>query len=216
MSQLLSTAADAEKQPKRRAMVDAAESLFLQHGYEATSMDAVARMAGVSKATLYAHFTSKDLLFATIVGERGVMLKLDEGDFPEQVDDLTGALNRIGLRWMDFMMRPRTLAIYRIAVAESARFPELGRAFYDNGPVRTRARLADWLAGLRAKHLIEADDLDIAAMQFQALLRGSMFMSAALALDPMPDEAEIARSVRAAVSTWVRAFGRRDVPPAAA
>ena len=55
--------------PKRQLVLDAAASLFMAHGYGAVSMDAVARAAGVSKATLYAYFSSKDQLFATIIGE---------------------------------------------------------------------------------------------------------------------------------------------------
>ena len=57
--------------PKRRQIVAAAESLFLAHGYGAVSMDAIAKRAGVSKATLYAHFASKDALFAGIMAETG-------------------------------------------------------------------------------------------------------------------------------------------------
>src|SRR5271157_6368560 len=55
--------------PKHQLVLDAAATLFMAHGYGAISMDAIARAAGVSKATLYAHFSSKDLLFATIVRE---------------------------------------------------------------------------------------------------------------------------------------------------
>jgi len=200
--------------PKRRAMIDAAEDLFLSHGYEATSMDAVARQAGVSKATLYAHFTSKDLLFATIVGERGILQKFDDADFPDEPDDLRACLVRIGECWLEFMMRPRTLAIYRIAVAESARFPEVGRAFYENGPKRTHARFTDWAQTLQDRGMIEANDLPTAAVQFFALLKGSMFMRATLALDPAATARDIAASVGVTVDTWLRAYGRRIAPPA--
>ena len=209
----LPQAASATVSPKRRAVIDAAEQLFLAHGYGDTSMDAVARLAGVSKATLYVHFTSKDVLFATIVGERGMMQKFDETDLPAEIDDLRASLMRIGHCWLDFMMRPRTLAIYRIAVAESVRFPELGRAFYLNGPAKTHRRFAEWARGLQARGMIEVEDLDSAAWQFFALLRGLMFMRATLAVDP-PDAAEIDAGVRDAVQTWLKAFGRRVSPPA--
>ncbi len=205
---------DVDLSPKRRAMIDAAEHLFLAHGYEATSMDAVARQAGVSKATLYAHFTSKDLLFATIVGERGITQVLDDADFPEDSDDPRACLTHIGQCWLEFMMRRRTLAIYRIAVAESGRFPELGRAFYENGPVRNRDRFARWARSLRQRGLIEADDLETAAVQFFALLRGSMFLRASLAIGSAATEPEITEAVAVAVDTWLRAFGRRIAPPA--
>lgn len=208
--------AELDLSPKRRAMIDAAEQLFLLHGYGATSMDAVARLASVSKATLYAHFTSKDLLFATIVGERSMTMLLDDADFPADADDPHACLIRLGHRWLENMLLPRTLAIYRIAVAESLRFPELGRAFHENGPVRTRKRFAEWAQLLRDRGLIEAQDLDLASMQFFALLRGSMFLRASLGIPPLATEAEIAKNVADAVDTWLRAFGRRSAPPALA
>ncbi len=66
--------------PKRHAVLDAAATLFMAQGYGAVSMDSIAREAGVSKATLYAHFTSKDRLFATIITE-ACQSKI--GRFPE-------------------------------------------------------------------------------------------------------------------------------------
>ncbi|MQT72625.1 TetR family transcriptional regulator, partial [Pseudomonas sp. FSL R10-0071] len=52
---------------KRQAILDAAKSLFLTHGYANTSMDAVATLAGVSKLTVYSHFTDKETLFSSAI-----------------------------------------------------------------------------------------------------------------------------------------------------
>jgi TetR/AcrR family transcriptional repressor of mexJK operon len=193
--------------PKRRQVVDAAQDLFLAHGYGAVSMDAVARTAGVSKATLYAYFASKDQLFATIIGERGVSAGLDESLFPELAGDLRATLDRIGQAVLHFMLRERTLAFYRIAIAESARFPELGRAFHASGPKRFLDRVATWLTGQQAAGLVRQADMAVATEQFMALLRSGVFLRASLALPPEPTEVEIDATVAAAVDTWLRAFG---------
>jgi TetR/AcrR family transcriptional repressor of mexJK operon len=192
---------------KRRQVVDAAEQLFLAHGYGAVSMDAVARTAAVSKATLYAHFASKDQLFATIVGERGLSVTLEDSLFPEQVTDLRATLEAIGQRVLRFMLRERTLAIYRIAIAESSRFPELGEAFFANGPQRFCERVRGWLAIQQQSGLLRPADLDVATQQLMALLRCGVFLRATLALPPAPSEAEIDGTVSSAVDAWLRAYG---------
>ncbi len=200
--------APTEASPKRRQVLDAAEALFLEHGYEPVSMDAVARKAGVSKATLYAYFPSKDRLFATIVAERGMAHVLDDAAYPPDGSDIRAAMTEIGGRVLRFILRPRTLRIYRIAVAESVRFPELGQAFYEAGPQRSCGRFETWLLRQEAAGLVALPDPLLAAQQFMALVRSCVFLRATLEVPPTPDEAEIERTVASAVETWLRAYGR--------
>lgn len=198
--------APAELSPKRRQMLEAAAGLFIAHGYAQVSMDAVARAAGVSKATLYAHFTSKDMLFASMVGEACQRNTALESNFPPVVSDIRAALTAIGTRGLTFLLQPHTQAIYRVAVAESGRFPELGRAFMQNGPQRFLDRLAAWLAEQAAAGHLTIADPRIAADQFAALLRASLFLRVTLGLAESHSEAEITDSVTAAVETFLRAF----------
>lgn len=199
----------SELSPKRLQIAQAAERLFLAHGYGAVSMDQVSRTANVSKATLYAYFPSKDALFAAIMCDKGIDNPLGEDLFPVDVPDLRAALEAIGFRMLRFMLRDRILAIYRIALAESVRFPELGRAFYENGPVSMMRRFSDWLVMLRDAELVDIDDLTIATHQFMALMRSGLFFRRSLAIGPAETEQEIELTVRAAADTWLRAYGRR-------
>lgn len=205
---VLDAPAAEDGSPKRRLILDAARELFLAHGYGAVSMDTVARRAGVSKATLYAHFTSKDELFATMMDQCTLPDMVEERLFLLATDDLHAALTAIGRVALQFLLHEERLAVYRIAVAESARFPELGRAFYSRGPQRSLERLQEWLTEQQAAGRVRADaDLEMAAHQFGALImRAGLFMRATLALPPPPTEAEIDRTVAAAVDTWLRAF----------
>ncbi len=198
-----------ETSPKHRQIIAAAEALFFAHGYGAVSMDAVARQAGVSKATLYAHFVSKDKLFASIVADKGQDNPVVESLFPDTVTDLRAALLEIGQRLLRFMLRERTLSILRIAIAESARFPELGEAFYTNGPQKFRDRFLAWLDTLAAAGLVETPDPLTATYQFMSLLRSDMFLRAGIGVPPPPGEVEIDATVTGAVETWLRAFGAR-------
>jgi TetR/AcrR family transcriptional repressor of mexJK operon len=198
----------AEASPKRRQMLDAARRLFLAQGYGAVSMDAVARTAGVSKATLYAHFASKAALFGMLMADGcSQMLLPEENLFPAEVADLRPALEALGGRTLRFMLREDWLAIYRIAMAESVRFPELARSFYANGPVRTLARTRDWIAQQQAAGKVRADaEPEMAAQHLMALLRSALFLRATLGLPPAPEGADIDRAVAGAVDTWLRAF----------
>jgi AcrR family transcriptional regulator len=194
--------------PKRRQVTEAAEKLFLAQGYGAISMDQVARTAGVSKATLYAYFPSKDSLFAHIVASKGGENPMSDDLFPTENIDLRAALEAIGVRVLEFMLRERTLAIYRIALAESGRFPELGRAFYENGPHLFTRRFVSWLEKLRDLGLVEVEDLTLATHQFMALMRCGVFFRRSLSLPPEPSADEIQRTVKAAADTFLKAFAR--------
>jgi TetR/AcrR family transcriptional repressor of mexJK operon len=193
--------------PKRHAIVEAAAMLFMAHGYGSVSMDAIAREAGVSKATLYAHFASKDRLFATIVGGKCARVALDESTFPDtDTGDVRVALTAIGLRLLRFLLAPETQAILRIVIAESVRFPELGAAFIEAGPVQFIAHLRDWLMGQDRAGRLSVPDATVAADQFGALLRPMLFLRTLAGVPPTPSEDEITVTVADAVTTFLRAY----------
>jgi TetR/AcrR family transcriptional repressor of mexJK operon len=194
--------------PKRRAILEAAAALFMAEGYGAVSMDAVARGAGVSKATLYAHFGAKDRLFAAIITEAcQVMREACLGEAESAELPPREALRRMGRHWLGFLLGPRALAVRRIVVAEGVRFPELARAFYDNGPSVTRAWLAGWIQAEAARGRLRCPDADRAAEQFLALLTGDIVLRATLGLGEPPDAPAIEAQVEAVVDTFCRAFG---------
>ena len=166
-------------------------------------MDTVSREAGVSKATLYAHFTSKDKLFAAVISsecERHVRML-------EQVEaeklPIREALLRFGTNFADFLQRPEVVAIHRQIVAEAPRFPELGRAFYEAGPTVVLRILADFLRRAAARGEIKAPDPELAAQLFVALVKGECQFRAELGF-PLVSEDERDRLVEAAVDLFVK------------
>jgi TetR/AcrR family transcriptional regulator, mexJK operon transcriptional repressor len=193
--------------PKRQAILHAASELFIARGYGAVSMDAVAKEAGVSKATLYAHFASKDRLFATIIND-ACRQNIAVVDFmPESAPDLAAALTALGGRMLRFLLEDRALAINRVVTAESVRFPELGRAFYDNGPGVFRRAFGAWLAAQTEAGRLRVPDPEMAADQFIGMLRSAgIYTRATLGLPPPPTEAAIDATVVAAVATFLRAY----------
>ena len=192
--------------PKRQAILVAAGDLFVAQGYGAVSMDAIARAASVSKATLYAHFASKDVLFATIIREACRENVSASAFMPDAGVDIRRALGDLGRRMLRFLLEPRTLAIYRVVIAESARFPELGRGFYESGPGLFRSVFAEWLGQQQASGRLRVDDAGMAAEQFIGMLRSGLYTRATLGLAAPPWDQEIESVVASAVAVFVRAY----------
>ena len=190
---------------KTDQIMAAAGTLFLEHGYGATSMDAIARRAGVSKATLYAHFTNKDDLFAAIVATecaRAVPALID----PE-LESLPVAegLYRLGRDFLELLLSISALSVYRVVVAETPRFPELGRAFYRSGPERSLALVADYLERAHQKGDLEVADPREAAALLLGMIRGFPQLRCLLGVGEVPvPAAERNRHVQAAVTLFVQ------------
>jgi TetR/AcrR family transcriptional repressor of mexJK operon len=197
----------AETSPKRAAILKAAAKLFLASGYASVSMDAVAREAGVSKATLYAHFTGKEALFGAIVEERCLAIAAEAERLAAQAVSSGRALRDVGRILLHFLMQPATLAMHRVVIAEGTRFPDLARAFYAAGPATTRAWMTRRMAEEQRHGRLRADaDPAVAAEQFAALMRGDLYLQAVLG-HASPDESEIAEVVDRAVEMFLRAYG---------
>jgi len=198
-----------EASPKRRAILEAAAALFMAEGFGAVSMDAVARAAQVSKATLYAHFPGKEALFLEIIGNN--CRKMQEMmDVALSASGLTleGALSELGQQWLRFLVRPEVRALHRVVIAEGQRFPHLARDFYAGGPQSVRRWLANWLAGQQRAGRLRADaDLMQVAEQFLSLLRGDLFLRATLGLVTEVEESEVVALAARAAQAIVRLYG---------
>lgn len=199
---------EAVRGPKARAILDAAAELFLAQGFAAVSMDAVARQAGVSKATLYAHFPGKDALFAAMVAERCDRMAAEAAALAGHGDGPEAALRRLCRAVLAFLVAPSTLAIHRTVQAEAGRVPGLAEAFFAAGPGAGRARLAGWIAEEQRSGRLRADaDPVEAAGHLGALLRGDLWLRAGLGVPPAPDGDAVELAATAAATVFFRAYG---------
>jgi TetR/AcrR family transcriptional regulator, mexJK operon transcriptional repressor len=160
----------------------AARTLFLKLGYGETSMDAIARHAAVSKATLYSHFAGKDALFAALVVTECRHLSDEIGRRALDEPDIRDALLRVAHDFNNLLCTGYGLTMYRIVVAEVPRFPELGRIFYDSGPTIMIDRIAEMLRRAADRGLLDIRDPRIAAIQFISLARGELHLTGVLGL----------------------------------
>lgn len=184
-----------------------AREVFMADGFEGANVDDIARAAGVSKATLYSYFPDKRLLFIEVattecarMADRTLEL-IDETAPPRPV--LTIAAQQI----VPFLLSEFAQQCFRICVAERDRFPELGRAFYANGPEMGKRRLKDYMAKAMARGELRIDDLDLAAEQFSELCKAKLWTRAVFGIQTRFTPAEISDVVTNAVETFMARFG---------
>ena len=198
---------------KRRAILEAATTVFLSNGYLGTSMDEIAALARVSKQTVYKHFADKERLFSEIV-----TAEVDEIANPNtdevlkltETGDLERDLRRLARRQLRAVMEPRLLQLRRLVIGESGRFPQLGRLFYERGPGRTIDTLATMFERLASRGVLELDDPRLAAAHFNWLVM-SIPLNQAMLLghDEPATPAELNRYADAGVRAFLAAHRTR-------
>lgn len=196
---------------KRRAILEAATTLFLDKGYVSTNMEEIASLAAVSKQTVYKQFSDKETLFREIV--LGVTRDLDEDSdadvlsLPDGDGDVEAELLALAGTLLRVLLAPRVLRLRRLVIAEAARFPELGRAYWEAGFERGLAAIAARLRHLTERGILRIDDVDVAAGHFAGLLlwvpmNKIMFCGVELADD------DVARHAASGVTTFLAAHRR--------
>jgi AcrR family transcriptional regulator len=191
---------------KRRQIMDGARTVFLSAGFDGASMNDIARAAGVSKGTLYAYFTSKEELFAAIIRaekaqavERLCHFKR-EGDVREMLTDF-------GVRLISRICEPGTLALSRVVIAAAEKFPNVGRAFFEAGPLYGATRLADELVALEKSGVLTVPDPERAAWHFLDLCQSYVFKRLLFGVVESVSAEEIEAAVKAGVEVFLRAYG---------
>ncbi len=153
-------------------MIAAAGASFFAHGFAATSIEQVAADAGVSKVTVYSHFSDKRGLFAAAVEQECARMsgyfRIDlafEGSLEEQ-------FSRIGTAMTAFLARPEMIQFERRVAAETEHDPAIGIAFLDAGPRRMRSQFTALLQTLVADGKLDIADPALATEQFVSMCKG--------------------------------------------
>ncbi|WP_420563590.1 TetR/AcrR family transcriptional regulator [Thalassobaculum sp.] len=196
---------DDGQDPKTRQILNAAAAAFMEHGFGPASVDLIARNAGVSKATVYTRFASKEAMFEAVVERERRRRHLDDV-LTDSHPDFETRLRAWAAGMVRVFTDPITTKVYRMVVAESPRFPELGRAFYRSAPMATRECLARQLELHGAEAGLAIDDPMQAAADFIGLLRGDLQLRVLLDVEHQPDANRIDAVVDHAVRLFLRAY----------
>jgi AcrR family transcriptional regulator len=196
-------AGSGRQNTRREALLRAAAEVFFEQGYAATSIDAIIERAGGSKRNIYDTFKNKEGLFSAIVTQNAdrilssLVIERIEGR------DLQETLTAFGRQLMEAYMSPSLLGVYRIAVAEANRFPDLVKAFYERGPGRATARLTEILEAAGKRGEIRAGDYPRMADHFVGMIRDNLHLQVVLGLRPPPSTDEAWETVRSAVEIFL-------------
>lgn len=202
---------DGTIEPKKGRKFDqvlqGARQVFMSDGFEGASVDDISRAAGVSKATLYSYFPDKRFLFmevARIECARQADHAIETIDMNAPVDKV---LCQIAIEMVDFITSNFGKQIFRICVAESDRFPELGCQFYESGPLLIRNRLSEFFAKAVERGELQIDDLDFAAEQFHALCKADLFPRMICNINSNFSRDEKLRVINGAVEMFMARYG---------
>lgn len=196
---------------RREALLKAATTAFLEHGYGGTTLDMIIQRAGGSKRTLYDLFGDKAGLFSAVMSElsQNLLQRIERQDLEHST--LAEGLQSYGENFVKFILAPTELALYRVLVAESPTFPELGAEFFHSFPDTIRRRMVQYFEKYMARGELNIDDADMAASQFLGLCAGSLHLRAVLYPASLPSEEQITLFVRRAVDLFLHGLQpRRD------
>jgi AcrR family transcriptional regulator len=203
------TGADARgDSAKRRQILDGARRTFLAQGFDAASMNEIARAAGVSKGTLYVYFKSKEELFEAIVEaqcrEQGEQIFTLDSE-----TDIESELKRLGREFSRFMVRPGGVSELRTVIAIADRMPELGTKFYLAGPALGTRRLREYLEERVAAGVLVPHDCEVAAAQLIDACVSTTFKPMLFNHAGPPSEERIGHVVDMAVDAFLAAYRKR-------
>jgi TetR/AcrR family transcriptional regulator, mexJK operon transcriptional repressor len=191
---------------KQQKILEMAAKLFLQNGYEGVSVDEVTRAAGGSKTNVYTYFGGKEGLFTAVVdylmaARLQPFKDLKVSDHPPEK-----ALKEIGRTFLDIILDEHILALHRLIVAESARFPQLGRAWFAAGPEYVYRSVEGYLEAQQRVGRLRPGNPRRAAALFLDMITFDVHHRTLLGVTPRPGQAELERLVEDAVDTFLHGY----------
>jgi AcrR family transcriptional regulator len=192
----------------RDVIFEAARRQFATSGFAATSMESVARLAGVSTKTLYRLVPDKQALFEATVTDRldrfvsVVSLRACEGG------DIEAALPDALLACADLVLDPEVIALQRMILADSDKFPDIPEMFYIKAMRRSVAALAEWLLVQQKRGLIILDDVEAAAGMLLGMLVFQPQRDVMFGHKPPPTRSELELRARTCSALFLRGCRR--------
>ena len=188
----------------RERVLKAAFTLFRENGFSSTSMLDIVTRARVSKRDLYALFNNKHGVLAACISERAQQMRrpLDTATpVPQTRDALAKLLFELGVSILKTVCQPEVLTVFRLAIAESDRAPEIARTLDSSGHEANLKALTELVRKAQAEGLVEAGDPAVLATRYIAVLWGDLLIRLLMRLREAPTTREIGVRARTATET---------------
>lgn len=191
---------------KRQAILRAAQALFLRNSFEGTSMDAIASEAGVSKLTVYSHFTDKDTLYTAAI-RHVCEAQMPQLFFEHAAEtDIRTVLTRIGVGFCILINSPESLALHRLLVGMAGQDRKLAQLFYEAGPQRVCDGMVQVLQRAVDRGELQIETPPSAARHFFCLLKGDHNFRLLIGHDQPLSAAERHQHVEEVVEIFLRIY----------
>lgn len=188
----------------RTRILDAAFAAFMERGYASTSTLEIATRARVSKRELYAQVGNKQEILIACISARAARLKVPADlPVPHDRETLAQVLASFGTQLLREVTDPPIIAVFRLAIADAVRAPEVAQALDSIGREASRAALRQIMAQAQGAALLEGPPADLAE-QFGGLLWGNLMISLLLGVAARPGSREIAARARDATAAFLQ------------
>lgn len=197
----------SRKEDRCKRIVQAAEELICEHGFENTSLEAVANKAGCSKSSIYMHFKNKACFLVAIYENTVEQLKRTLSHNMSQNLPVRDTLTNYAISNLRLTHSDKHIAIMRAIFVEIRRSPEIGKHYLEIGPMRAVRDLAAFLANRTEKGELNVVDTRHAAEMFLGSFHWPMQMAQLLGARSQPDEEEIVAEATRAVDLFLNTYG---------
>ena len=188
-------------------LLDIATEVFISEGFSAASTNEIARRANSSKTTFYSRFPTKEQLFLAVIERRMNRIFQQVSESLPENPPVEETLCNFGLALARLALTKEQIALLRVVSMESARFPELGRQFFELGPKRGEETLAAYFTKQIEKGRLSKSDPRQMAQHFISLITGGPVRWFVLGLDPFPmPDAALQQHLSAAIEVFLRAY----------
>lgn len=189
---------------KRLQIVKAASELFVEQGYSNTSMDTIAKQAGVSKQTLYSHFGGKEQLFTAAIDSKCDEYQLDN-THRQDIPDCRAYLEDFAIHFARLLVSDEAIGIYRVCASEGGR-SNVGKLFWEAGPAKIRSGLIDYLQHQVDAGVLAIEDTELAATQLIAMLHSKYHSRALYGVDDSVTPQDLQYYAKACVDLFLRGY----------
>ena len=206
---------DARRRDRRDAILEVAQQSFLEHGYAATTMSAIAATLGGSKGTLWNYFPNKEELFSAVLRHATAAYHARLARILDEHGEVETTLRCFATDLLRQVTLPESIALHRLAIAEAGR-SEMGAIFFEIAPRHTRALLGKFLLGAMERGRLRHADPERAAHTLITLTLSGCHQKIIWGQLDQPTAAQMDADVAFAVDCFLRAYAPEPGPTRAA